>query len=145
MPFPFAEAGAGGGRRLSDPPSFEVYKPFPSARRGHTVVDIGGFLYLFGGYGSGHTCDNTLSGDHRLGLNAYNQHLSEAPGTANTDNPTTNECRHGSGASNELWRLDPTTYTWALLRTIPNGLLPPPRERHSAAVVNTPGQVSYAG
>merc|ERR1711871_758642 len=42
-------AFSGGGRRLDNGPTDE-YDLYPAARRGHTTVVIGGFVYLFGGW-----------------------------------------------------------------------------------------------
>jgi hypothetical protein len=142
-PRPLAQAQAGGGRRLHDPPTNE--KPIaPSPRRGHTSVVIGGFMYVFGGRQDGYPCDVASTNTNRRGLNDIDPSIT-----------TTTFCRtEGSvGATNELWRFDPRTYTWSLLDTVPdkryitendpttykNGR-PIGRERHTSVVmVNNPG------
>jgi len=107
-PRPLAQAAAGGGRRLHDPPT--ALKPLgPSPRRGHSAVVIGGFMYVFGGRQDGYPCDVASTNTNRRGLNDID------PST-----PTTTFCRtEGSvGATNELWRFDPRTHTWSLLDTV---------------------------
>ena len=66
-PRPLAQAQAGGGRRLHDPPTSE--KPLaPSPRRGHTAVVLGGFMYVFGGRQDGYPCDVASTNTNRRGL-----------------------------------------------------------------------------
>lgn len=124
-------AFSGGGRRLDNGPTGE-FDLYPAARRGHSTVVIGGFMYLFGGWQEGYRCDTPFQNDHRFGL----ENLDPAF-------PTRPFCRRKRGASNELWRYDPVTLTWAQIRT--QGEVPAPREMHSA-VVNTvnPGSL-YSG
>ena len=142
-PRPLAQAQAGGGRRLHDPPT--SVKPLaPSPRRGHTSVVIGGFMYVFGGRQDGYPCDVASTNTNRRGLDDIDPSM-----------PTTTFCRtEGSvGATNELWRFDPRTHTWTLLDTVPDKRFitesdpstyklgrPVGRERHTAVVlVDNPG------
>lgn len=83
---------------------------FPSARRGHSLTAFDGHLYLFGGLAKGYACDRA----HKV------------------------ECVLNAGVNNELWRFDPVINTW--IEVISSSLLtspavPPPRGRHSMAVV----------
>ena len=120
VPRPFMLASVGGGRRLHNGPTSE-FDLYPAARRGHTVVMIGGFMYLFGGWQEGYRCGTPFQNEHRAGLENIDPAF-----------PTRPFCRRKRGTSNELWRYDPITSTWAQLRT--QGTLPPPREMHTAVV-----------
>ncbi|KAJ1455284.1 hypothetical protein M885DRAFT_520609 [Pelagophyceae sp. CCMP2097] len=129
-------ANAGGGR-LSDPPTAD--RPArPSPRQGHSltrlsktgVVDVEGLklrhsevgsLFLFGGHGDGYECDGAVGASFRLGSPAAGRNV--------------DRCLQGSGASDELWRLDARYSTWSLVEPL-NGLKPPPRSRHVAAALN---------
>lgn len=123
---PWMHAATGGGRRQHDLPT-EEQPMFPSARRGHSTVIIGGFLYLFGGVQDGHECGTALMNDHRRGLSSINP-----------AKPTTVFCRKYAGASNEVWRYDPRISQWAMLNV--EGTPPVGRERHTASVaVKHPG------
>lgn len=144
---PISQAIAGGGRRLHDPPTSEM-PVAPSPRRGHSAVMIGGFMYIFGGRHDGYPCDVASTNTNRRGLNDIDP-----------SKPTTTFCRVGNdvGATNELWRFDPRTNTWTLIRTVPDPRLvdinendddpfvasagrPIGRERHTAVVlVQNPG------
>ena len=78
------DRGLGAGGRFVDPP-YTNREAHPAARRGHTMSLIDGYIYLFGGYTVGYTCENGRSSE---------------------------SCRLRNGVSNELWRLDPITHTW---------------------------------
>ncbi|KAJ0402836.1 hypothetical protein P43SY_007378 [Pythium insidiosum] len=78
----------------------------PSARRGHSLTALDGFLYLFGGFSDGYACNQA----HKAA------------------------CVVSRGVSNELWRLDPPTSTWLELSVV--GPRPVAREKHSMAVVS---------
>merc|ERR1711871_1593374 len=120
VPRPLMLASVGGGRRLHNGPTDE-FDLFPAARKGHSMVMIGGFLYLFGGWQEGYRCGTPFQNEHRAGLENIDPAF-----------PTRRFCRRKRGTSNELWRFDPVTQTWAQLRT--QGLSPPPREMHTAVV-----------
>lgn len=82
----------------------------PSARRGHTLTYLGGYLYLFGGLGKGYPCDR----GHKI------------------------ECVLSAGVSNELWRFDPIINTWIEIvapSILTSAIAPPGRERHSMTVI----------
>ena len=66
VPRPLMLASVGGGRRLSNGPTSE-FDLYPAARRGHTVVMIGGFMYLFGGWQEGYRCGTPFQNEHRAG------------------------------------------------------------------------------
>ncbi|GLD99745.1 hypothetical protein PINS_up008473 [Pythium insidiosum] len=81
----------------------------PSARRGHSLSALDGYLFLFGGFSDGYACNAA----HKAA------------------------CVTARGVSNELWRLDPRTLTWLELSSSPSSAtLPPAREKHSMAVVS---------
>lgn len=65
-----------------------------------------GFVWLFGGKSEGYNCD-MLVGD---------------------------PCRANTGTRDELWQLDPVTYTW--IQVIPDSETPPGRERHAAVHID---------
>ncbi|KAK1930374.1 Titin [Phytophthora citrophthora] len=79
----------------------------PSARRGHSLTSLDNYLYLFGGMAKSYECNQA----HKVPC------LLQQP----------------RSVSNELWRYDLLTETWW---SVPQPtLLPPPREKHSMAVV----------
>ncbi|CEG37590.1 Kelch repeat-containing proteins [Plasmopara halstedii] len=80
---------------------------FPSARRGHSLTYMENSLYLFGGMAKSYECNQA----HKVPC------LLQQP----------------EGVSNELWRYDLVTETWTLVPQ--SELVPPPREKHSMAVV----------
>ncbi|GMF35487.1 unnamed protein product [Phytophthora fragariaefolia] len=82
---------------------------FPSARRGHSLTALDNYLYLFGGLAKSYECNRA----HKIPCL-----LQQKP----------------RAVSNELWRYDLLTETWW---QVPQpALLPPPREKHSVAVVS---------
>ena len=101
-------------------------------------------MYVFGGRQDGYPCDVASTNTNRRGLDNIDPSV-----------PTTTFCRtQGSvGATNELWRFDPRTHTWALLDTVPDRRYivandestyhlgrPVGRERHTSVVlVDNPG------
>jgi hypothetical protein len=107
----------GAGLRFADAPT-DAAQTTPSARRGHSLSSLYGFVYLFGGSTQGYDCARGLTGSSR--------------------------CRKLANATNDLWRLDPVTNTWAELThdlvvpdpSKPVGAgVPPPRERHTAVAI----------
>ncbi|KAL4093266.1 hypothetical protein PRIC1_010700 [Phytophthora ramorum] len=81
----------------------------PSARRGHTLTAVDDFLYLFGGLAKSYECNRAQK------IPCLLQQQPRA-------------------LSNELWRYDLLTETWW---QVPQpAVLPPPREKHSMAVVS---------
>ncbi|RLN93262.1 hypothetical protein BBJ28_00008645 [Nothophytophthora sp. Chile5] len=101
-----AEEGTRAGLRFTD--AYPLQR-LPSARRGHSLTALGGFLYLFGGLARSYECNKALKVPCLL-----------------QDRPR--------AVSNELWRYDLLTETWW---QVPQASpLPLPREKHSMAVVN---------
>jgi hypothetical protein len=107
----------GAGLRFADAPT-DAAQTTPSARRGHSLTSLYGFVYLFGGSTQGYDCARGLTGGRR--------------------------CRKLVNTTNDLWRLDPVTNTWAELthdlvvpdQSKPVGTgVPPPRERHTAVAI----------
>ncbi|KAE8899194.1 hypothetical protein PF005_g10179 [Phytophthora fragariae] len=81
----------------------------PSARRGHSLTAMDNFLYVFGGLAKSYECNRA----HKIPCL-----LRQRP----------------RAVSNELWRYDLLTETWW---QVPQPtVLPPPREKHSMAVVS---------
>lgn len=103
----FSEKDTHAGLRFTDPaPS----RTFPSARRGHSMTVLEEFLYVFGGFAKGYTCNQ----GHK------------------------NLCLLQPGVNSELWRFDPHTNVWVEVAQPPAGSglsWPSPREMHSVAVV----------
>ena len=129
-------ASSAGGRDLSDGPRGDV-DDLPSPRRGHSMVALGGFGYLFGGFTSGYHCDPGIGGEHRLGMAEYESR-------STSGKPTINRCRRRAGVSNDLWRLDPVTNGWAQLKVV-GGTAPAGREMHSAVVMGKSWRENYGG
>ncbi|KAF0699228.1 Aste57867_10193 [Aphanomyces stellatus] len=78
----------------------------PSPRRGHSMVVIGDYSYMFGGFGPGYPCQRA----------------------------TSDVCYTSSLENNELWRYHSPTQSWLQLSVV-GGVQPAPREKHTAAVV----------
>jgi len=91
-------------------------RALPATRRGHSMVSLFGYVYLFGGLSDGYSCSYGIR----------------------------DVCRLHNGTLNDLWRLDPVTNTWTHLYTIgmvdsttsDPWLMPDKREQHSAVVIN---------
>ncbi|OWZ22502.1 hypothetical protein PHMEG_0002787 [Phytophthora megakarya] len=94
------------GMRFTSTPPLQR---LPSARRGHSLTSVDNFLYLFGGMARSYECNRA----HKIPCLLQKQ---------------------PQYVSNELWRYDLLTEAWW---SVPQPvLLPPPREKHSMAVVN---------
>eukprot|EP00948_MAST-09A_sp_MAST-9A-sp1_P003206 g3206.t1 len=127
----FTNANAHAGARITNP-STSTEEMLPSAARGHSLVTISGFLYLFGGFHGGYRCDDNTNGEHRLGLASYDSRKE-------SDKPTSNFCRRNAGATNKLWRYDPLTSTWVQLTT--TGSTIEPREMHSSVAIGSTREI----
>ncbi|KAG3159537.1 hypothetical protein PI124_g13421 [Phytophthora idaei] len=103
---PVDEENTRAGMRVTNTPPLQR---LPSARRGHSLTFMDNFLYLFGGMAKSYECSRA----HKVPCLVQ---------------------KNPRSVSNELWRYDLLTETWW---SVPQPTLaPPPREKHSMAVVN---------
>lgn len=131
--FKFSRGGATSGMQgaglpfiqLPDSPTGLMPK-FPSARRGHTMTMMAGFAYIFGGWSKGYVCDRGETS---------NCYLNEVSGGVSYQVPGSGD-RNADGPTNELWQLDPVTYSWRLISVVGAAGTPLGRERHSAVAIN---------
>ncbi|CAM9246405.1 unnamed protein product [Ectocarpus sp. 6 AP-2014] len=110
----------GGG--LSNPPT-EMRQELPSPRSGHTMVVIGGKVYMFGGISAKPLCSSATVGSTALG---------DTAGGANTE-----DCMGGDSFSAELWEFNPSTSVWTEVLVNVDGDAPPARDGHTASVVGS--------
>ncbi|ETW05438.1 hypothetical protein H310_03203 [Aphanomyces invadans] len=96
----------------------------PSPRRGHTMVVLGEYTYLFGGFGPGYRCQRG----------------------------TSDVCMASPLENNELWRYHSTTQTWYVsisatlhVQDVVGGVRPPPREKHSASALGDGKMLVFGG
>ncbi|KAG6972969.1 hypothetical protein JG688_00003734 [Phytophthora aleatoria] len=102
----YNEENTRAGMRVTNTPPLQR---LPSARRGHSLTFMDNFLYLFGGMAKSYECSRA----HKVPCLVQ---------------------KNPRSVSNELWRYDLLTETWW---SVPQPTLaPPPREKHSMAVVN---------
>ena len=97
---------------------------YPSPRRGHTMVIIDSGVFVFGGYSRGYSCDRGETSYCRQGEVSGRKSYMDKTGVT-----------RGGGPTNEVWRLDPKTYTWTLIKVVGDKGIPAGRERHSAVVI----------
>ncbi|EQC39700.1 hypothetical protein SDRG_03128 [Saprolegnia diclina VS20] len=88
------QGNVGAGLYHTDAPTAQS-QPAPSLRRGHSLVAIEAFVYLFGGFGPGYACQRGNTGD----------------------------CSTSARDNNELWRYHSRTQTWLQL-LVPGGPSP---------------------
>ncbi|KDO33844.1 hypothetical protein SPRG_01723 [Saprolegnia parasitica CBS 223.65] len=88
------QGNVGAGLYHTDAPTAES-QPTPSLRRGHSLVAIEEFVYLFGGFGPGYGCQRGNTGG----------------------------CSTSARENNELWRYHSPTQTWLQL-LVPSGPSP---------------------
>ena len=103
--------------------SFCEHMKYPTARRGHSISFLNGYVYLFGGRTKICICRNT----------------------ENESNPI---CSESVVYSNEVWMLNPLTNIWKLLighsLDTTYTLIPKGREQHSATVLPN-GKIIFIG
>ena len=118
------------------------YEQYPTARRGHTAVNMADKMYIFGGNANLPPCE---FGHHSQTENfPCSAHL--------TDDDNTNHSvlsPYRAQLTNELWAFDPTDNTWELLSSSftesNENNRPQSREFHSAVVMPDSHMLVFGG
>ena len=106
----------------------------PSPRRGATLNRMReNEIFLFGGMTEGYKCDDAGATDT----------VSEGDVSAGVE---VNRCRREAGVNNDLWRLETKTGEWSVVFENENlATSPPPREGHSANVMQDGTMLVFGG
>ncbi|ETV76516.1 hypothetical protein, variant [Aphanomyces astaci] len=111
-PMLLMQSNVGSGFRHND----DVFSS-PSPRRGHSMVVLGEYSYLFGGFGPGYPCQRG----------------------------TSDVCVTSALETNELWRYHSATQSWLHVQDVVGSVRPPRREKHTASALGKSKMLVFGG